>query len=354
MNGSMVMSNIHPVNGLGYEDKNVENFTYPLNTSLEDVISGGRDVDNFTHPPILSLSVCDPQIWYMCVTYVLSMFHLVLGIVANCILCFQIIRAKSYHSPTFTCILVLSISDISASISMIATIVHFNMRIISVSSISQIFELVDRNILIAMVTTNIWSNENTVLFALERYYLMKNPIKYARLQTPRRIFLKSFICLISTGVLNVLVIFLLVQLVCKRMDAHCIMPYFGALGTIFWVVTLILLVVIHRAKIKRLRQTDMGTELHIHRTTSRMTRSVYAILIAYFITNGPLLIIDILKFMEMFCTFSWSANGPLIFNICFFFNSLKFTANPFIYFFCSKKPCKICVYSKRKLHVNTH
>lgn len=303
---------------------------------------------NSSNPLEKHIPVCHPSVWFMCATYVLSLLPLVLGIIANGVLCFQILRARSYRSTTFTCILVLSVSDILSSVSMIAAIVDLNMKFIHTTSISQIFEIVDRNILIVMVTAVLWSNENTVLFALERYYLMKNPIKYARQQTPKRILLKSIISLILTGALNVFVIFLIVQLICKRMDAHCIMPYFGALGTIFWIVTLVLLIVIHRAKIKRLRKTNLAPELQVNRTTSRMTKSVYAILIVYFISNGPFLIVDVLKFMEMFCTFSWSANSPLIFNICFFFNSIKFTANPFIYYFCAKTKCTICAYSRQK------
>ncbi|XP_061187094.1 uncharacterized protein LOC133195255 [Saccostrea echinata] len=294
------------------------------------------------------LSVCQDKPWYLCGTFVLTMVNLAVGTAANCFLCFQIIRKRSYHTTTFACIFVLALSDISASISMMAASVDLNTKPISTVTFSEIFEIVDRNILLAMATTVIWSNENMVLFAIERYSLMKNPIKYARFQTPKRIFVKSFLCLFITGVFNICTLVILIQLICKEMNANCILPFFGALGIPFWVVTLILLIVIHRSKIKRLRATHLSTNVQIDRVTSRMTKSIYVILINYFIANGPSLVIDILKFLELFCTFSFKVDGPLLFNVTFFFSSIKVTANPFIYFFCSKVKCQRCCYFGNK------
>lgn len=82
-----------------------------------------------------------------------------------------------------------------------------------------------------------------------------------------------------------------------------------------------------------------------------MMKFVYVILIVYFIFNGFFFIVDVLKFMEMFCMFFWSVNLLLIFNICFFFNFIKFIVNLFIYFFCVKIKCIICVYLRKKISV---
>ncbi|XP_062589394.1 uncharacterized protein LOC134251044 [Saccostrea cucullata] len=295
-------------------------------------------------------SVCRNKPWYLCGIFVLTMVNLTLGTAANCFLCFQIIWKRSYHTTTFACIFVLALSDISASISMMAASVDLNTKAIDSAKFSEIFEIVDRNILLAMATTVIWSNENMVLFAMERYSLMKNPVKYARFQTPKRIFVKSFLCLFITGVFNICALIILIQLICKERNANCILPFFGALGIPFWVVTLILLVVIHRSKIKRLRATSLRVNVRTDRVTSRMTKSIYVILINYFIANGPSLVIDILKFLELFCTFSLKVDGPLLFNVTFFFSSIKVTANPFIYFFCSKVKCqRCCLFRKEPL-----
>lgn len=316
-------------------------------TDLHASLNGG-DVRNDTDPLDCWLPACHYKLWYMCGIFILTLVNLTVGTVANCILCFKIIKERSYHTTTFTCIFILALSDIGACISLTAASLDLNSRTIYATSISEIFEAVDRSVFFVMATAVIWSNENTVLFAIERYSLMKNPIKYARFQTPKRIVRKSLFCLLMTLALNICVISIAVQLICKRMDLECLMPYFGALGILFWVTTLILLVVIHRAKIRRLRKTNMGSDVHIHRLTSRMTKSIYAILVNYFISNGPFLVIDILKFLELFCTINWIVNGPLLFNICFFFNSIKFTANPFIYFFCSKSLSKGCCHFKKK------
>jgi hypothetical protein len=253
---------------------------------------------------------------------------------------------RLYKTVTYTCILLLSLSDFLSVVNL-----YIGMFILYPNLYSYYF-----NIPLCILhfwasfTPFLWSSGNLVVLAYERYSLITNPILYHISHTSCRAITKSVAILTFMSMLNITyAVITSYYKVCPDFLLNVYYFAYIAVPTYFLVTGMLLY--FHCSKLIRMkRHPPLAVGVKKKRRFSEITTKVYLICLSFVVGYCPFIINDILVLLtEHNVLDSNEGLTRLLYQIGTITMLANFAVNPFIYFLSFGRVTSVCK-SKNKFH----
>lgn len=255
---------------------------------------------------------------------------LVIGVIANAIVVFRVIRDRKLRSNTFVGIACLAIADTAFLFLNLAFTYEMVIRRVSCT-----FPLQLKGAVFAYFKGVVWfsANGHVSLMAILRYIILVYPIKSQAFLTIKKVIISS----VGVWILGLIVrgIFTLISRLTGEKPRRSVFIYLG-LWIIIYFLPLLVTVMLHILKVRKIKQTSYHSEnVVVRKSIARMGKMIVVIIICATVLPLPMMIFGIVNVFEdlSYPTRNFKSHFR---SIAHFFFVLNNCINPFIYAFMSK------------------
>lgn len=280
--------------------------------------------------------------WLIPVSTILTFISVTGNVATFC----NILYRRMYKTVTFTCILLLALSDLLSNSAM-----YLGMFIFFPNMYEYYFNIPLCILSFwAFFTPVLWSSGNLVVLAYERYSLITNPILFHTSHTSCRTLKTSIAILTIISMLNITyAVILSFYKACP--DFLLIVYYFAYIAVPIYFLIIGMLLYLHCSKLiklKRHRPLAVGATKMLR--FSEMTTKVYLICLTFVFGQGPFIVNDILVLLtEHNILYPNEELTYLLYQIGTLAMLANYAANPFIYFLSFDRLTSFCK-SRHKLN----
>lgn len=270
-----------------------------------------------------------------CIFNIVEMF-LIIGVIANIIVIFRVIRDRKLRSNTFVGIACLALADCL----FLALNLAFTIEIV-IRTITCTFPRELKGAVFAYFKGVAWfgANGHVALMAVIRYIILVYPIRSQALLTIKKVLLMSLgvwiLALIIRG------IFTLITKLTGERPRESVIIYLS-LWIIIYLLPLVVTMTLHITKIRKVKKISYHAEnALVRKSISRMSKMIIVIIICAAILPLPMLVFGTIDAIEdlQYPTRDFKSNFRSIAHILFLLNNC---INPFIYAFMSS-PFRISI-----------
>ena len=255
---------------------------------------------------------------------------LVLGIIANIIVIFRVIRDRKLRSNTFIGIACLAFADSIFLLLNLTMTYELVIRRVTCTFPSKI-----RGAVFAYFHGATWfsANGHVALMAILRYIMLMYPIKSQAFLTTRRILLMS----LSVWILGVIIrgIFTLIIRLTGSRPRQSVLIFLG-LWIVIYFLPLLVTIILHILKVRLVKKTSYHSECTlVRKSVARMSKIIVVIIVCATLLPLPRMIFGVLDviYERKYTTRSVKSYFRSIAHLLFLVNNC---INPCIYAFMSK------------------
>ena len=255
---------------------------------------------------------------------------LVIGIIANIIVIFRVVKDRKLRSNTFVGIACLALADAAFLVLNLASTYEYVIRRVTCT-----FPMQSRGPTFAYFKGVVWfsANGHVALMAVIRYIIIVYPIKSQAYLTFKKVILMSvgvwILAFIVRGIFT-----LIIKLTGERPRRSVII--YLSLWIIIYLLPLLVTVTLHILKIRKVKKASYHSETAIMRKSiARMSKIIIVVIICATVLPLPKMIFGVVNVIEdlHYPTRNFKSHFRSISNLLFLLNNC---INPCIYAFMSK------------------